>query len=227
MDAKEPPDTPHGPRISLLGCEALLFDVGGAAFDDDVQSRVWGACDAAAALPGVREAIPGMNNLMVSFDPALMDPTSAAAALRRIWSTVEPKAGTGRTVEVPTVYGGEAGDELTALAQRLGLSVEEAVRLHAEPVYGVAAVGAMPGFPYLSGLDPRLAWPRHASPRPRVASGTVMIGGAQSGIMPCEAPTGWHCLGHTSLILFDADRDPPALLAPGDQLRFVIEDIRP
>lgn len=225
MDIAVPPSPPP-PRISLLGCEAVLFDVGGAVFEDLVQGKVWAACDAAAAIEGVREAIPGMNNLTVWFDPTQRDPGSIGLALREIWATIEPKAGSGRTIEAPTIYGGEAGDELAQLAGRIGLSIEETVHLHADTIYGVAAVGAMPGFPYLSGLDPRLAWPRHASPRARVATGTVMIGGSQTGIMPCEAPTGWHCLGRTSLKLFDPERDPPALLSPGDRLRFVIADIR-
>ncbi|HEX4739788.1 MAG TPA: 5-oxoprolinase subunit PxpB [Caulobacteraceae bacterium] len=216
----------HGARISLLGCEAVLFDVGGARFEDLLQRRVWTTCEAAAELEGVREAIPGMNNFTVSFDPGRWDPRAIASALRRIWTGAEPAAGVGRLFEAPTIYGGPVGDELAELAERIGLSIEETVRLHADAEYVVAAVGAMPGFPYLAGLDPRLTWPRHASPRPRVAAGTVMIGGAQTGVMPCEAPTGWHCLGRTSLELFNPERDPPALLAPGDRLRFVIEDIR-
>ncbi|MBV8682661.1 MAG: 5-oxoprolinase subunit PxpB [Caulobacteraceae bacterium] len=226
MDSEDEISAARAPRLSLLGCEAVLFDVAGARFDDLLQGRVWAACEAAASLEGVREAIPGMNNLTVSFDPERWSPSSIEAALREVWARAEPAEGSGRTIEIPTVYGGEAGDELAELARRIGLSIEETVRLHAAADYGVAAVGAMPGFPYLSGLDPRLAWSRHASPRPRVATGTVMIGGSQSGIMPCEAPTGWHCLGRTSLKLFDSEHDPPALLAPGDRVRFVIEDIR-
>ena len=217
---------PQEARISLLGCEAVLFDIGGARFEDLLQRKVWAACEAAADLDGVREAIPGMNNFTVSFDPALWDPRALASALRGIWAKVEPAAESGRTFEAPTIYGGPAGDELAELAVRIHLSIEETVRLHADREYVVAAIGAMPGFPYLAGLDPRLSWPRHASPRPRVAAGVVMIGGAQTGVMPCEAPTGWHCLGHTSLVLFDPERDPPALLAPGDRLRFIVEDIR-
>lgn len=224
-DASSP--EPQEARTSLLGCETVLFDVGGSRFEEFLQRRVWTTCEAVARLEGVREAIPGMNNLTVSFDPSHWDPSAIASALRKIWATVEPAAAVGKTVEAPTIYGGAVGDELAELAQRTGLSIEETVRLHAGVDYIVAAVGAMPGFPYLAGLDPRLSWPRHASPRPRVAAGAVMVGGAQAGVMPCEAPTGWHCLGWTSLALFDPDRDPPALLAPGDRLRFVIEDIRP
>jgi 5-oxoprolinase (ATP-hydrolysing) subunit B len=226
MSAHDLDPEPGDAKLSLLGCETVLFDVGGTRFDDILQRKVWAACDAAAGLDGVREANPGMNNFTVSFEPGRWDPSAIGSALRGIWARVEPTAGVGRTFEAPTIYGGPAGDELAELAGRIGLSIDETVRLHADVEYVVAAVGAMPGFPYLAGLDPRLAWPRHASPRPRVASGTVMIGGAQTGVMPCEAPTGWHCLGWTSLTLFDPERDPPALLAPGDRLRFVIEDVR-
>lgn len=215
------------PRISLLGTEALLFDVAGAAFDETVQQKVWAVCEAAAALEGVREATPGMNNLMVAFDDRLRDPESVATDLRRLWTSTKPRQGTGTTIDVPTTYGGELGEELKALAERTGLSVEETVRLHAAPSYVVAAVGAMPGFVYLSGLDPRLSWPRHATPRPRVPEGSVMIGGAQSGIMPCTAPSGWHSIGHTGLKLFDPEREEPSLFRPGDRLRFVVQDIRP
>jgi KipI family sensor histidine kinase inhibitor len=215
------------PRTSLLGTDALLFDVGGPVFEDALQQRVWAVCDAAAELEGVREATPGMNNLMVVFDNRTSDPQTLTAELGELWARVKPRAGSGRIVEAPTVYGGEVGDELAELAGRAGLSVEETVRLHADQPYGVAAVGAMPGFVYLSGLDPRLAWPRRATPRARVVEGSVIIGGTQAGIMPCAAPTGWHSIGLTSLRLFDPDRQEPATLRPGDRLRFVVSDIRP
>ena len=79
----------------------------------------------------------------------------------------------------------------------------------------------MPGFVYLSGLDPSLARPRRASPRAHVPEGAVMIGGAQAGIMPCTAPSGWHILGMTDVKLFDAYRAEPAAFRPGDRIRFV------
>ena len=85
----------------------------------------------------------------------------------------------------------------------------------------------MPGFPYLSGLDPRLACPRRASPRLRVVEGAVIIGGAQAGIMPQTAPSGWHIIGHAELRLFDPLADPPTLFRPGDTVRFAVSDILP
>jgi inhibitor of KinA len=78
----------------------------------------------------------------------------------------------------------------------------------------------MPGFPYLRGLDPTLHMPRLATPRTRVPAGSVAIGGAQTGIYPRELPGGWQIIGRTLLVLFDPTRDAPALLSPGQKVRF-------
>ena len=82
-------------------------------------------------------------------------------------------------------------------------------------------LGFAPGFPYLLGLDPQLHMPRRASPRTRVPAGSIAIGGVQTGIYPTELPGGWQLIGRTPLALFDARRDPPTLLVPGDRVRFV------
>jgi KipI family sensor histidine kinase inhibitor len=87
-------------------------------------------------------------------------------------------------------------------------------------------LGFAPGFPYLTGLDPALAVPRRAVPRTRVAAGSVAIGGSQTGIYPSELPGGWQVIGRTPCVLFDAAREPPCLLAPSDEVRFVAIDRR-
>ena len=116
--------------------------------------------------------------------------------------------------------------DLAEVARQKGLTIERLVAMHTAPVYSVAAVGAMPGFVYLSGLDPALALPRRAVPRMGVPEGSVIIGGAQAGIMPLTAPSGWHILGHTDFHLFDPLREPPAALRAGDRIRFVVKEIR-
>lgn len=102
------------------------------------------------------------------------------------------------------------------------MPVEDVVRLHVANEYTVAMLGFAPGFPYLLGLDPRLATPRLSTPRTHVAAGSVAIGGAQTGLYPRASPGGWNLIGRTDLVLFDPLRDPPALLAPGDRVRFVV-----
>ena len=128
--------------------------------------------------------------------------------------------GTQPEIEIQVCYGGEVGPDLGHVAQLAKLDENEVIARHTAADYHVAMLGFAPGFPYLLGLDPALHTPRRADPRVRVAAGSVAIGGAQTGIYPCELPGGWQIIGRTSLALFDAARAPPALLAPGQRVRF-------
>src|SRR5262249_50300829 len=124
-------------------------------------------------------------------------------------------------IEIPVCYGGDGGQDLEALARHADLSVAETIARHGGAEYRVAMLGFVPGFPYLIGLDARLHMPRRPQPRPRVPAGSIAIGGAQTGIYPRETPGGWQLIGRTPLRLFDVQRpDHPALLAPGQRVRF-------
>ena len=214
---------PTAVRIHAAGASGLLLDAAcGAAFDDGVQQRIWalGATLSAAAQPAICEVVPGVNNLLLVFDPLVLHPADARVHLLAAWnaSTAAPSA--GRDIEIPVVYGGAPGEDLQAVAQAARMPVAEFVRRHSEAVYAVSCIGAMPGFAYLSGLPPELAQPRRAVPRTRITKGSLILGGGQAGVMPCDAPSGWHLLGHTDTALFDASRAAPCLLAPGDRVRF-------
>lgn len=218
-------DTVAWPTISMEGATALLVDAAGARFNDEVQARIWALGALLKDVAGVSETVPGMNNLMVVLDPLQVDPDHVETVIRDRWMSLVPDAVPGRLVDVPVIYGGPGGEDLMILAAEKGMVPEDLVALHSTAIYGVAAVGAMPGFVYLSGLDPALATPRRANPRMQVPRGSVIIGGQQAGIMPVTAPSGWHILGHTRYPLFDPDRDPPAAFRPGDRIRFVVEEI--
>jgi biotin-dependent carboxylase-like uncharacterized protein len=127
----------------------------------------------------------------------------------------------GNLHEVPVLYGGSAGPDLADVAAACGLTEDQVVRLHSEPIYLVYMVGFAPGFPYLGLLPPALRVPRRRTPRTRVPVGSVAIADAFAGIYPQETPGGWHLLGRTPLRLFDPLRTPACLLRPGDRLRFV------
>jgi len=124
-------------------------------------------------------------------------------------------------VEIPVCYGGKYGPDLDEVATLHGLDGAQVIERHAGGDYLIYFLGFLPGFPYLGGLDPLLATPRRATPRLRVPAGAVGIAGAQTGIYPLETPGGWQIIGRTPLRLYDPDRQPPALLAAGNHVRFV------
>lgn len=124
----------------------------------------------------------------------------------------------GPVTEIEVRYDGA---DLGLVAELTGLSVDDVIAAHSAADYTVAFLGFLPGFGYLLGGDDRLRVPRRDEPRQRVPAGSVAIAGPYSGVYPRESPGGWRLLGTTTTTLFDPHRDPPALLAAGDRVRFV------
>lgn len=212
------------PRISLLGTAALLFEAPGAPVLES-QQRIWALARIAAAWPEIREAVPGVNNLMLTFATAPRDLAPLRARLLSAWSDAEPIALQGRVVELPVIYGGEAGPHLADVIAYTGLGVDELIDRHTAPLYPVFAIGSHPGYCYLGGMDERIATPRRKVPVLCIPGGAVSIGGTQTGVSASPGPSGWNTIGSTSLRFFDPARSPPALLQPGDAIRFRAEKV--
>lgn len=169
-----------------------------------------------AKIPGVVNCVPAYHTLLVEYDPLVLTYGQTAELLRSLPLGAAEEAA-GRTVRLPVSYGGTFGPDLADVAAHAGLSQEEVVSRHAAGVYRVYLLGFRPGFPYLGGLDPRLATPRRTEPRLRVEGGSVGIAGAQTGVYPEPSPGGWNIIGRTPLALYRES----SLLRPGDTLRFV------
>jgi len=123
-------------------------------------------------------------------------------------------------MEIPVCYEPEFGFDLEHVATHASLDGKEVVHLHSAAEYRVHCVGFTPGFPFLGGLNPKLATPRKDIPRKEIPAGSVGIGGKQTGIYPIKSPGGWNIIGRTPLRLFDPQKDPPALLRAGARVRF-------
>jgi KipI family sensor histidine kinase inhibitor len=209
-----------------LGETMLLLRLG-ATIDPALNARVHALAATLrdADLEGIIDLVPAYASLAVRYDPRAWGDGRQAPwrrlehALRAFHPSAAREAAT-RSIGITVRYGADDGPDLEAVARHAGLDVDEVVRRHAGATYRVAMLGFAPGFPYLLGLDPALRLPRRAEPRLRVPAGSVAIGGAQTGIYPRELPGGWHLVGRTPLSLFDPSRDPPCLLAPGDEVRF-------
>ncbi|WP_377639592.1 allophanate hydrolase subunit 1 [Oryzobacter terrae] len=174
----------------------------------------------------VTDVVPAAGTVLLATSEGA-DLAALAADVRRLAASADPTpaAGAGAAddpvVEVPVVYDGPDLDEVARLT---GLAPEEVVTAHTGTPWQVAFGGFAPGFAYLVGGDPRLAVPRRDTPRASVPAGSVGLAGAYSGVYPRSSPGGWQLLGVTDAVLWDVDRDPPALLAPGHTVRFVAVD---
>lgn len=206
-------------RLSLIGSHAVLFQAD-CPFDLAHQQRVWALAEACANWPGVREAVPGMTNLTLLFDRVPTDLNRISADLAKLWASGIRKEVDGRLLEIDIAYGGKGGPHLAEVADLTGLSIDEVVRLHSAPDYIVYAVGSHAGYCYLGGLDPRLETPRRKVPLTRLPGGSLSVAGLQTGVSASEGPSGWNTIGSAEVRFFDPTRDPAALLAPGDRIRF-------
>jgi inhibitor of KinA len=204
-------------RIQQFGDSALLVEIGDR-IEEDLVVRSRAIADAWEAL-GHGPAVPAYASVVVRFDPLRLDPAEAERQTARLVQTiVSPTPPAGNAITVPTRYD---GPDLQDTATRSGISVEELVALHSRREYRAFFLGFLPGFAYCGLLDPRIVAPRLARPRERVPAGSVAIADGQTAIYPLESPGGWRLIGRTDLALFDVAKDPPALIRPGDRVRFV------
>lgn len=213
--------TAHKPVVSVLGTTALLFEAQG---DTTLvtQRRIWALARQAESWPGIREAAPGMNNLMLTFSEPPRRLQDLEKRVLDAWDAVEALPLDGRCIELPVTYGGEAGPHMTDVVEHTGLSVDDIVAIHSAPVYPVYALGSHPGYCYLGGMDPRIVTPRRKVPVLKIPGGAVSIGGAQTGVSASDGPSGWNTIGSTDMVFFDVTRTPAALLRPGDSIRFTV-----
>ncbi|MEX2649213.1 MAG: 5-oxoprolinase subunit PxpB [Alphaproteobacteria bacterium] len=209
------------PRFVPMGDTALMV-VFGEVIDRDVNARVL-AFDAAlreAALPGVIEAVPTFCSLTVHLDPCTTTPAEVAARLAPLLPQGGVERPEGRTWNLPVCYDGDYAPDLAEVGERTGLGRDGVVAAHTRPAYDVFMLGFLPGFGFMGPVEPALALNRRAEPRTRLPAGSVGIAIGLTCIYPYESPGGWHLIGRSPVALFDLRRSTPALLTPGDKVRF-------
>ncbi|WP_317173399.1 5-oxoprolinase subunit PxpB [Hymenobacter armeniacus] len=227
---------PPAPRAA----DVRLFPLGDAAvvleFGHGISPAIHRAIQAVSRylteypFPGLRELVPAFTTLTVYYDPWVLSENGrhqpyerVAEILHQLLPAAQAAAGEAGTdlVEIPVCYGGEFGPDLAFVAAHTGLPPGEVIARHSAPDYLVHLIGFAPGFPYLGGLDERLAAPRKAEPRALVPAGAVGIAGAQTGIYSLPTPGGWQLIGRTPRRLFSPEWARPSLLQAGQRLRFV------
>ena len=211
-------------KIRECGESMLLVELE-AAIDPVINERaiLLAARIRARQARGVRDVAPGYCTVGVHFDPLQTDLAALEHAIQLEYSTIESidVVADRAVIEIPVHYGSEGGPDLGAVAQFARCSEQDVVARHSGRTYRVYMLGFVPGFAYMGRVDSSIAAPRHRVPRERVPAGSVGIAGGQTGVYPVDSPGGWQLIGRTETVMFDAVRERPSLLAPGDLVRFV------
>ncbi len=201
-------------RLLPYGERAVLLELPAAPMVTALREELL-----ARAEPGITGVVAGARTLLIELDPAQLPAAQLSAVLSA--AALAAVAASGRSdsdeVELRVRYDGA---DLASVAEQLGVSVDTVVERHTSADYVVQFCGFSPGFGYLTGLHPSLRLPRLSSPRPAVPAGSVAIADEFTGVYPRRSPGGWLLLGTTSAVLFDPERNPPALLRPGTRVRF-------
>ncbi|HEX7949539.1 MAG TPA: 5-oxoprolinase subunit PxpB [Candidatus Limnocylindrales bacterium] len=226
------------PRLDRLGDAPVVEAFGDSAvrvtfsgrLGLETSARVHAAAAAltssVARQAGWGQPVAGATSVLVAVDPLDPGVAAATALVHQVIAGLRPSGdwpAPRPPIEIPTRYGGADGPDLGTVAELAGLAPAMVVEAHAGVTYRALFLGFAPGFAYLGVLPPALVVPRRAEPRVRVPAGSVGLAGEQTAVYPLESPGGWQLIGRTSAVLWDARRDPPARIRPGDAVRFVPE----
>lgn len=205
-------------RLLPCGDLAILAELG----DRDQRRRL----DTALRehpLPGMVEHVPADHTVLVK----VATPGDLQRVVDGLRSLLLPAAvpapAVADTVVIPVRYD---GPDLDTVAGLLGTTTDEVIARHTGATWRVEFAGFAPGFAYLTTDDPDataetgLDVPRRDEPRTRIPAGSVGLAGPYSGVYPSASPGGWQLIGRTELAMWDPGREHPALLAPGDAVRF-------
>jgi KipI family sensor histidine kinase inhibitor len=215
------------PRLLPSGDSAITVEFS-QNIDDAASQRVLALDRVLAREPvaGVSETVPTYRSLLVHYDPEQIDFDALGEKLTSLAQQPVPPTAKTRRWRIPVVYGGEHGIDLEDVAKTLKTTPDDIVARHIGGDYRVAMIGFSPGWSYLSGLADFLHLPRRQNPRLLTPSGTISIGGVQTGVQCVAGPSGWHLLGRTAVRTYQLHRAPIFLLEPGDRVTFSAVDAK-
>lgn len=211
------------PDIRRAGDRALLVDVGSLE-----SAMAWHAELQSDPLAGQLEVVGAARTVLVRFASAAAAEAAVASLRGLAPAHTAPSAAREHVLDV--VYD---GDDLAETARLLGMSSDALVEAHTATVWRAAFGGFAPGFAYCAAVSGPAAeaegssaahplWdvPRLTEPRTAVPAGAVGLAGPFSAVYPRRSPGGWRLIGRTDALLWDGDSEHPALLAPGDLVRY-------
>ena len=202
--------------ITDYGDQALLLQ-----FDSTAEVLAWNDVLRDAEVLGVVDIVPAARTVLVKLEgPRYAGTVRQHLSKLRLAPEVLEAAAPGdgaADVVIDVVYDGEDLDEVAELT---GMTPRDVVAAHTQTPWRVGFAGFAPGFGYLVGGDERLNVPRRSEPRTKVPAGSVGLAGEFSGVYPRSSPGGWQLIGRTEAELWNVDRNPPALLMPGQWVQF-------
>ena len=209
-------------RYLVAGDKALVMEFGNEISDDiNGKIRAMSMAIQQKKIPGITEMVPTYRSMMVHYDPEVLSFQQLKDQMEKLEQELKNiQLPAPEVIVIPTLYGGDYGPDMATVMAHNGLSQQEVVEIHTSRNYLIYMIGFTPGFPYLGGMDERIATPRLETPRTKIKGGSVGIAGSQTGIYSIDSPGGWQIIGWTPVPLFDPAAEQPFLLKAGNYVRF-------
>lgn len=213
-------------RFLISGDSAVTVEFGNEISESiNARIRALGVVLAQSGIPGIVETVPTYRSLMIHYDPGVIRFEALEKRLRGLLAGLDSVAlPPTEVLEIPVLYGGEMGPDLTFVAENAKLSPEEVIRIHTGTEYLIYMLGFTPGFTYLGGMDETIATPRLGTPRVKIPAGSVGIAGSQTGVYPIDSPGGWQLIGRTPVRMYAPERERPILPEAGKYIKFYAID---
>lgn len=213
-------------KVLPAGDTALVVEFGDS-IDREINSVVLALARALDTrhIPGIIETVPTFRSLMVYYEPLVLSASMLVALIDKQMEGLSAIANVGHVWHLPVCYDPDLAMDLNDVATRTSLSPSQVVEKHSAPTYHVYMLGFLPGQAYMGEVAAELALNRRESPRTSIPAGSLAIASRMACVFPLETPCGWHVIGRCPVPLWD-QRRATALLAPGDQVKFVPVSLR-
>ena len=159
----------------------------------NAQIRAFNIALEESRIPGITETVPTYRSLMVHYDPGIILYDDLVKELKGLMGQLSNiQIPPSDVLEIPVLYGGEAGPDLEFVAEHNKKTPEEVIKIHTSTEYLIYMLGFTPGFTYLGGMSEEIAAPRLKQPRVKIPAGSVGIAGSQTGAYVPTGPGGAH-----------------------------------
>lgn len=209
-------------KFLLAGDSSVIVEFGND-ISPEINSRIrtFNIALEESHIPGISEMVPTYRSLMVHYDPGVIRYDDLVKELKGLMGRLSNiQIPPSDVLEIPVLYGGEAGPDLDFVAEHNHKTPKEVIKIHTSTEYLIYMLGFTPGFTYLGGMSDEIAAPRLKQPRVKIPAGSVGIAGSQTGVYPIDSPGGWQLIGKTPVRMYDPDRAEPILPKAGEYIKF-------
>ena len=171
-------------------------------------------------IEGITNITPSYNKLIVSFDLTVTNYSKIKKLIENI-EINDKSEKVKKLIEVPICCENNLKLDDDRLEKILKIKFDKILENFFNKEYFCYMTGFIAGMPFLGDINEKLRAKRLETPRVKVPKGSVGLTEQFCNIYTFESPGGWNIIGSTPLEIFNKDnQDDPALINPGDKVKF-------